>query len=625
MNIELQSCGLAMLLVLLVSFLKEKRLDLSSRRLFFWALISCLVCIAMDILSILGIHWTVYGTFPAEAARLLCKLYVISLLLLCYQGFLYSAGEFFAARDHRGLRLASRVLFFAACAAVVFLPIRYRMAGRLVYSYGPAVSVAYVAALIFIFSTIAMAFQATDHTAVRRRRCILLWQGLWLLAAVIQLLNPELLLASFAASFGMMLIYAELENPYEGLDRMTGQFTANALTSYVMDLYRHDRRFSSMHIRVEYRNQNVDPETERTAMLRISGFLNQDRDAYVFRQSDDEFTVIYRSRERMEAAYARAAAGLDEAVSLPVKLWYTLIPDSGILRSPEEFLRFHHYNEKDAANRQDCVTVDEEAVERMREYLRVQDMITQALREERVEVFYQPIYHLGRQRFTAAEALVRIRARDGSLVSPTVFIPIAEENGLIIPLGIEIFRQVCAFLSTGRAQRLGLEYVEVNLSIAQFDSINPAQFVQSTMEQYHVRSDWINLEITETASISAKQAVLYNMDKLLKSGIRFSLDDFGTGRSNLDYFVEMPVDVIKFDYSFTQGYFKSVKARYVVESMVDLMHRMGLSIVAEGVETKEQLQVMQRLGVTYIQGFYFAHPLPEAEFLQFLETRNAVV
>ncbi|MBQ7678959.1 MAG: EAL domain-containing protein, partial [Butyrivibrio sp.] len=121
---------------------------------------------------------------------------------------------------------------------------------------------------------------------------------------------------------------------------------------------------------------------------------------------------------------------------------------------------------------------------------------------------------------------------------------------------------------------------------------------------------------------SAKQILLKNMYKLILNGVHFSLDDFGTGRSNLDYFVDMPVDIIKFDYSFTHGYFKSVKAKYVMECMIELMHRMGLSIVTEGVETQDQFDAMKSLGVEYIQGYYFSKPLPKEEFLAFLREKN---
>lgn len=610
-----------MLLVLLVLFLKERSLNLTSRKFFFRTLLSCIVCLMFDIGSIVAIHETVYGTLSPIVTEIICKLYVISLLTQGYMGFVYTAGEFFADRSRLKVWNVYRAWFFLGCMGVALLPINYLMEGRVVYSYGPAVYFAYVIVLVFILSAIYMAFRGTERSSNRRRRTILAWQGSWLLAAIVQFFFPELLVAGFACAFGVSLTYAELENPHEGIDRMTGQFTANALSGYLDDLYRHDKPFSAINIRVEYLMQSVDPDTERSTMLRIGNFLEKDSHAYLFRRADDEFVVIYETEKQMQDGYERISKGAASAIDLPVRFWYTLVPDGTMMGSADEFMRFNHYFEKNASN-QDCITIDEEAVNEMRRYFATQQLISSALEENRVEVFFQPIYNVEKRRFTSAEALVRIRDNDGNIIMPGAFIPAAEDNGLIVPLGGEVFRQVCSFLSTGKAQALGLEYVEINLSVAQFDEENPASFVERIIEYYDVSPSEINLEITETASNSAKRVLLLNMNKLIAKGVRFSLDDFGTGRSNLDYFVDMPVNIIKFDYTFTQGYFQSDKARYVVESVVNLMNRMNMSIVAEGVETEEQLNAMCDLGISFIQGFYFSRPIPQDEFLAFLEEHN---
>ena len=621
LNIELQCCGLAMLIVLLLLYVREKNLDIFSRRLFFRALISCIICISLDILSIIAIYGAVYGSFPSFATQAVCKLYIISLIAQSYQGFLYAAGEFFAVNTHRNLKIAFAGWTILGCALTAVLPINYFMDGRVVYSSGPSTIATYITVFVLIISTIVMAFLRTSHSSSRRRRAILLWQGIWLLAAALQFIFPKLLLVGFAAAFGMLMIYAELENPHEGIDRMTGQYTANALMAYIRDRYARFINFSSMHIRVEYRTQNVDMDTEKTVMLRISKFLNKRRDAYVFRQSDNEFVIVYKSPEHMNEDYDRLAMKSDKIIGIPVELRYVLMPNSRLLNSADEYFHFHHYLDSASEDRE-CIIANRSIVDEVHRYSEVRDMIRSALDDGRVEVYYQPIYNVARRRFTAAEALVRIRDKDGTIIPPAKFIPIAEQNGLIVPLGMEVFRQVCEFLYSGAPQKLGVEYIEINLSVAQFDNENPAAFVKSVIEEFKVEPKWINLEITETASNSGKQVVLKNMNKLIESGVKFSLDDFGTGRSNLDYFVDMPVEIIKFDYSFTQGYFKSNKAKYVMESVVNIMHKLGLAIVSEGVETTEQLAAMCNLGVNYIQGFYFSKPIPKGEFLKFLEKNN---
>ena len=138
------------------------------------------------------------------------------------------------------------------------------------------------------------------------------------------------------------------------------------------------------------------------------------------------------------------------------------------------------------------------------------------------------------------------------------------------------------------------------------------------MEQYQINPQWINLEITESASLSTKKTLLENMRKLIDYGVHFTLDDFGTGQSNLNYIIDMPVDIIKFDREMTTAYFENGKARYVMEAAMQMIRGLRLSIVSEGIEVEEQYETMVDLGIDYIQGYYFSVPLPESEYLQFI-------
>ena len=142
------------------------------------------------------------------------------------------------------------------------------------------------------------------------------------------------------------------------------------------------------------------------------------------------------------------------------------------------------------------------------------------------------------------------------------------------------------------------------------------------MEKYQVKPSQINLEITESASVSEKMILQENMRKLMDYGVKFSLDDFGTGQSNLNYIVEMPVDIVKFDRNMIVSYFENGKAKYVMDAAMHMIHGMELQIVSEGIETREQFDTMKDLGISYIQGYYFSKPLPESEFLQFLSEHH---
>jgi len=189
-------------------------------------------------------------------------------------------------------------------------------------------------------------------------------------------------------------------------------------------------------------------------------------------------------------------------------------------------------------------------------------------------------------------------------------------------LGEMVFEKVCRFVKEHDIKRYGLHYIEINLSVVQCSYEQLAEDYINIMEKYGVPSSFINLEITESASMEAKRILLNNMKNLMDYGVKFSLDDFGTGQSNLNYIVDMPVDIVKFDRDMTNAYFENGKAKYVMDAAMHMVHGMDLEIVSEGIETKEQYEAMEGLGINYIQGYYFSKPLPERQFLEFI-ARNS--
>ena len=245
--------------------------------------------------------------------------------------------------------------------------------------------------------------------------------------------------------------------------------------------------------------------------------------------------------------------------------------------------------------------------------------------DDRVEVFFQPIYSNRDKCFTSAEALVRIRKKDGTLLSPSIFIPVAEKTGIILELGERVIEKVCLLLKNSDAIKLGIHYIEINLSVIQCEKRDLAKRLISIVKKYDIAPGLINLEITETASISARTILLENMKTLINYGFTFSLDDFGKGESNLMYIVEMPVSIVKLDYDMLKAFFRSPKAKTVVQAVVNMAHNMNLKMVAEGIETEEEIQGMSKENIDYIQGYYYSCPVPQNDFLEFLRNNQPVL
>lgn len=620
-NIELQICALVMMTVLVIMFLREKKLALVHHKLFAYAMISSCICLLFDIVSIICIYANTIHSLSDTHTAMACKLYLISLLT---QGFLSTvyvlAGILPTKIFTRNISMVIYLgIYLIACICISILPIYWVQYQRNVYSYGAAPVFAYDICAVFLVSISISLICARNRISARRFHTILLWMFVWFLGALIQYFNKSLLVIGFASALGMIILYLRLENPNEYLDVDTGIFNRQALSLFINDRYRYHKNFTLFTCKIKYLTTNVDYALEQVAITRVTKALLNLGKYSVFLLDDDTFCVAFEMSDDMPRVFAHMLLEAEAVKDFPAVGKYVVVDDGMKFTGPDEFFKMLHMCE---VYEDDILYVNDDIIKQMRAKTDIYQMIDEALKDDRIEVYYQPFYDNTTGTFSAAEALVRIRSKEGNLIYPGSFIEVAEENGQIIALGLRVFEKVCEFIATTDVTNLGLSFIEVNISAAQFDHDNPAKFVTECLSRYHIDPSHINLEITETAVSKNKHVLIKNMETLIEKGVYFSLDDFGTGRSNLDYFVSLPVKNIKFDYSFTQGYFVNHKVRVILKGMVTIMHDMHINIVAEGIETKEQFDAMKQLGIKYIQGYYFSKPVSADEFLKFLAKNN---
>lgn len=239
-----------------------------------------------------------------------------------------------------------------------------------------------------------------------------------------------------------------------------------------------------------------------------------------------------------------------------------------------------------------------------------------ALANGEFQLNYQPLVNLERDEIAGFEALLRWRHSERGLVSPAEFIPIAEESGLIIPIGEWVLRQACSDAATWPDHIR----VAVNLSPVQFRGRALVQSVFSAVATAGISPGRLELEITESALLSESEETLAILRKLSSFGVRIAMDDFGTGYSSLSYLRSFPFDKIKIDKSFISGLFDGESSLAIVRAISGLGRALDLSITAEGVETQEQLDVIRTEGCTEMQGFLFSKPKPASELREYFST-----
>ncbi len=251
------------------------------------------------------------------------------------------------------------------------------------------------------------------------------------------------------------------------------------------------------------------------------------------------------------------------------------------------------------------------------ERLQAEDNLRQALDDNQLELFYQPIINLPENRVAGCESLIRWRHPERGLVPPGEFIGLAEETGLIVPIGLWILEEACQALN--RFSDINKElYVSINLSGRQFES-GVTEELEKILTKTNVDRKRIKLEITESLLMANPLLVAEILHTFKGFGVDIAIDDFGTGYSSFSYLHRFPLDVLKIDQSFVFTMRDNPKSLEIVRTLCTLAKALGMSVIAEGIEDPADVEILRDFAADYGQGYYFAKPMPEAEFTEFLK------
>jgi len=349
----------------------------------------------------------------------------------------------------------------------------------------------------------------------------------------------------------------------------------------------------------------------------------------VARLGGDEFTVILRSVGNSDGARRvadRIIEVLQQAVNIGGRDYFvrasigiTLFPDDGT--ELDELMRnadLAMYRAKETG-RSRAVFYDR-AMQKM-PALAAESGLYRALQRREFSLYYQPQYALSDGSLSGLEALLRWQPPREGMRYPAEFVPAAEQSGLIVDIGAWVLEAACDQLAQWSAEGIAPPRLALNVSVQQLRQADFPKLVRSALERARIPPDRLEIEITE--SVFADDEALVTLRRLAALGVRLSLDDFGTGYSSLGYLREHPVHAIKIDRSFVEGVATNITAATLAETMITMAHALGKQVVAEGVETMEQLEFLRSRRCDFAQGFYFARPAAAADITSLLRGRRA--
>lgn len=505
------------------------------------------------------------------------------------------------------------------------------------YKRGALFFILYMATIMYIIFDIVYIIQYRKLFRIGKILTIGAVIPIGVIAMVVQMCNPDMLVEMFCGAFSIFLVSIGIQRPEDVVDSYTGLMKYSAYADDIKRTFHNNKHvniimfnignFSSIHTLMGYDCVMEIMEEIAHKLRELNRKISGHADLYYLDRG--RFRLVFKDK-----CYDKAVEMADEIMAV-LKEAFTirgitihLQPFIIIARCPEDIVDFESlmtfgmdFHEKLQYTGRVMYAKDIYNKNQFNIQNNIDNIISRAFENNRFEVYYQPIYSVEKNKFTSAEALLRLNDEEYGFISPEILIPAAERSGAIHRIGDFVFEEVCRFISDEEFKKLDIEYIEVNLSVAQCMHIDLADRILAAMDKYSIDRRYINLEITETAVGNTQNVLEENLNKLSKAGITFSLDDYGTGYSNIKRVIQLPLKMIKLDKSFADEQ-HNPKMWIVLQNTVKMLKEMNMEIVVEGIETQEMVKVFTNLKCDFIQGYFFSKPIPKADFINFIHNEH---
>ncbi len=636
-NMDFLIAAMVILLLILWYFWGQKRAEnLNNQVFFFWTVLG-IMDVTAELISTYYIT-SGRGKFGIMALLTTTVFYLLQALLpytwICYIQTLHEKKIISPKK-----MLLSGVPTFCLISVILTNPFTEKLfyfdlsAG---YIKGPWYMLMYYSALGHFVAAFILILIWKEELGSRKVKILLEILIIVVGGVVIQLLYHPLLTTGFGMSLGILALFITINNPYANTDSLTGLYNHLYLTKKGNELIAAGKSFHIITIylyQLKHVNKIAGIEGGDYILQSTAKKLSDLCGKKIFRITGKRFLILASSLEEYEHYLSRLKRMFDVNIKMGVEEKNLTIPIiiSGIINAEKlsdcnSVLEYAEYLES-LSTQNGLTEVIQDDRQTMNGFLynkRVEQYLHTAINEDLFEIYYQPVYSTRENRFITLEALSRLHHPELGWIAPDVFIQIAEKNHMIEQITDLQFHRVCRFLNENGRLMKQLLNVKVNLSSLDLMRNDCSGHFIRIMDKYGIPHEWIQFEITETVATEYNASLGIIVEEFLNAGIRLCLDDFGSGYANLNTVMKLPFSIIKLDRSLLYEICHDNTRAMFYQSIVETFHKMNYHIVSEGVETKEEVELISGWGVDMIQGYYFSKPLPETELLRIMQNNRQI-
>lgn len=630
--------SLIIIFILMLNLYERRWKDFLQRKVYRICLLTSAGSILLNILCVYMInqawHFPLWVNLLCNSAYFLLIVAVSTTIAYYLMRLLYK--HLYRPRQQRiftGILIFLYLAFFALILHNLRSGIIFSFDNDRIYHRGPLINSGYGIMGIQLIMLICITLGNRKKISMSMKRVMRILPPIILLLTAYQLIFPDVLFNGGIIVAANIILLINFQSRSIEQDTLTYSGSRKSFHQEISLRLGNHQPFQAIVISIHsFRsiNRRYGHEKGDLLLYEIAMYLeNLNNSGNSFRVGNVSFTLLVpytgmaASRKLLDTIYQRfSRPWIIEDTNVMLEAFFAELICTDQDWNATDILEFLDFSLSLAKDRPDhLVRFDESVYREMEQRSQIIKRMQQSVRENLFQVWYQPIYHCATGRFEKAEALVRMVDSDGNPIPPSVFIPLAEQHGLISEISDIVLKHAGQLLSNTDPEQLSA--VSVNLSMQEFMSADLITNLQTLSGQYHFDPGRLHLELTERVLSENIPRMHEVMTQLHQMRFQFSLDDFGTGYSNLSAVLDCSFSSIKLDKSLIDEYSDNKRFTIIVDTMMNLFHQMGCQVIAEGVETEKQARALISRGADWIQGFYYARPMPEAEFLRFLREQNA--